>query len=73
MEICEGPHLAAYIKVNECLAEAEAKCIVKQLLSALAYLNRSKPKIIHYDLKPQNIMLHKGVVKIIDFGLCKVI
>ncbi len=27
--------------------------------------------MIHYDLKPQNILFHKGRVKITDFGLCK--
>eukprot|EP00347_Sterkiella_histriomuscorum_P024033 403332537 len=30
-----------------------------------------KQKIIHYDLKPQNIVFHNGEVKITDFGLCK--
>lgn len=28
-------------------------------------------KIIHYDLKPSNIMFHQGKIKILDFGLCK--
>lgn len=27
--------------------------------------------IIHYDLKPRNIMFHEGVIKIVDFGLSK--
>lgn len=30
-----------------------------------------EPKIIHYDLKPQNIMFHNGKMKILDFGLSK--
>jgi tousled-like kinase len=30
-----------------------------------------KTKIIHYDLKPANIIFHHGMVKVIDFGLCK--
>lgn len=36
------------------------------------YLHNHKNKIIHYDLKPHNILFHRGDVKITDFGLCKV-
>lgn len=28
-------------------------------------------KVIHRDLKPQNILLKNGIVKIADFGLAK--
>lgn len=35
------------------------------------YLDKQKSKIIHYDLKPQNILLHEGEIKLCDFGLCK--
>ena len=41
------------------------------MFSGLRYLNEQKPSIIHYDLKPANILLHKGQVKITDFGLSK--
>lgn len=47
-----------------------------QVVSALKYLNEIKPPIIHYDLKPGNILLTEGNVcgeiKITDFGLSKV-
>jgi hypothetical protein len=33
-----------------------------QLLSALKYLNEQSPRIIHYDLKPANLLLCKGEV-----------
>jgi tousled-like kinase len=36
-------------------------------------LHEHKKKIIHYDLKPQNILFHQGLLKITDFGLCKVV
>ena len=38
----------------------------------IKYLHEHKMKIIHYDLKPQNIIFHEGEIKITDFGLCKV-
>jgi serine/threonine protein kinase len=42
------------------------------LFAALNYLSKLKERVIHYDLKPSNIMFSEGVVKILDFGLCKV-
>jgi tousled-like kinase len=41
-------------------------------MSAIRYLHELPDKVIHYDLKPQNILFHKGKVKITDFGLCKI-
>ena len=46
--------------------------LIRQILSGLKYLHESPHKIIHYDIKPQNILFHKGELKISDFGLCKV-
>lgn len=73
LEYCEGPDLAQYLKTNKTIPEKEAKAIIRQVLAGIKYLNESKTKIIHYDLKPQNIIFHKGEVKISDFGLCKVL
>lgn len=54
-----------------CLEEKEAKQIMRQLFCVLFYLSSLKEKIIHYDIKPLNIMFHNGIIKILDFGLCK--
>ena len=59
------------MKKYKCLEEKEAKQIIKQVLSALEYLANLPKKVIHYDLKPANIMFQNGIVKILDFGLCK--
>ena len=45
------------MKKNIIVPEETAKQIVIQILKALEYLNSMPTKIIHYDLKPQNIML----------------
>jgi len=73
LEYCEGPDLSFYLKQHKSLPEKDAKVIVKQILAGLKYLSDHKTKIIHYDLKPQNVMFHKGEVKISDFGLCKIV
>lgn len=58
---------------NSGLSEREAKSIVAQLFSALRYLSLRDPPVIHFDLKPGNLMYHKGEIKITDFGLSKVV
>lgn len=45
--------------------------IARQLLSVIVYL--SSQRIVHYDLKPQNIMFQNGIPKVLDFGICKII
>ncbi|CAD8045824.1 unnamed protein product [Paramecium primaurelia] len=73
LELCDGPDLSYYIKKYKCFPEKEAKLLIGQIISAIKYLNNHKNKIIHYDLKPQNILFHLNELKISDFGLCKVL
>jgi len=43
-----------------------------QLLSALEYLHKQTPPVIHRDIKPQNLKLtEEGQVVLLDFGLAK--
>ena len=42
------------------------------MFAGLKYLNEQKNKVIHFDLKPGNILFHNGEVRISDFGLSKV-
>ncbi|XP_052246853.1 serine/threonine-protein kinase tousled-like 2 isoform X2 [Dreissena polymorpha] len=88
LEYCEGNDLDFYLKQNKCIPEKEARSIVCQTVSALKYLNEIKPPVIHYDLKPGNILLGhpaqngsssmtgttsvSGEIKITDFGLSKI-
>eukprot|EP00871_Galdieria_phlegrea_P004315 jgi/Galph1/4885/GphlegSOOS_G3578.1 len=73
LEYCDGSDLDTYLKSKGSLSEDEAKLIISQVLNGLLYLNEQPRKIIHYDLKPANILFRDGEVRIADFGLCKVI
>lgn len=47
------------------LPEREAKAITSQMFDGLAYLNSPSRRVIHYDLKPANILFDQlGQVKI---------
>uniref|UniRef100_A0A8C7XYT5 non-specific serine/threonine protein kinase n=1 Tax=Oryzias sinensis TaxID=183150 RepID=A0A8C7XYT5_9TELE len=77
LEYCAGNDLDSYLKQNKSLTEKEGRSIVMQLVNALKYLNQIRPPIIHYDLKPGNILLVNGTasgeIKITDFGLSKIV
>lgn len=76
LEYCDGNDLDFYLKQNKSIPEKEARSIIVQTVSALKYLNEIKPPVIHYDLKPGNILLGtgstSGEIKITDFGLSKI-
>ncbi|PAA60736.1 hypothetical protein BOX15_Mlig032845g1, partial [Macrostomum lignano] len=76
LEYSKGCDLDFYLKQNKSLPEREARNIICQVVSALKYLNQRKPPVIHYDLKPGNILLGEGdsiaAIKLTDFGLSKV-
>lgn len=73
LEYCSGPDLSTYMKKYKYISEKEAKSIITQILEGLIYLNNLPNKIIHYDLKPENIIFHDMEIKISDFGLSKII
>ena len=73
LELCTGDDLDARLKAQGPIAEREARAVLAQIFAGLAYLNEGPKKIIHYDLKPGNILFDAaGRVKITDFGLSKV-
>ncbi|KAF1744433.1 hypothetical protein MXB_374 [Myxobolus squamalis] len=77
MEYCDGNDLDSLLKQQKCIPEREARYIIVQVVLALRYLNERRPPVIHYDLKPGNILLLSGSnawhVKITDFGLSKIV
>jgi tousled-like kinase len=73
LDFCDGGDLDQYLKLHEALPEKEARVIALQVFAGLRYLNQQKQKIIHYDMKPANILFHQGQAKISDFGLSKLV
>ncbi|PKN00047.1 MAG: hypothetical protein CVU78_03165 [Elusimicrobia bacterium HGW-Elusimicrobia-2] len=68
MEYADGATLAEFIEKHRWLVVPSALKIMMQLLDALEYIHSMG--VIHQDLKPENIiMLPKGGIKILDFGL----
>ena len=68
LELCKNKSLADYLKQRGKLTEIEVKCFIFQLLQGLKCLH--KKKVIHRDLKPNNLLLDdKNELKIGDFGV----
>ncbi|VAI21969.1 unnamed protein product [Triticum turgidum subsp. durum] len=74
LEYCSGKDLDAVLKATPILPEKEARIIIVQVFQGLVYLNKKAQKIIHYDLKPGNVLFDEvGVTKVTDFGLSKIV
>ncbi|MCC6152105.1 MAG: response regulator [Planctomycetes bacterium] len=70
-ELVEGAPLDSYLEEGHApMVEAEARKYIKQVASALAYLEERK--LIHRDIKPGNIYCSReGEAKLGDFGLSR--
>ncbi len=72
MEYVEGTDLASLLKKKGPLPVAHACHFVRQ--AALGLEHAREHGMVHRDIKPHNLMLaRKNVVKILDFGLAKVV
>ena len=74
LELLDGKTLRQVLAVETRLAWSESVRIIAAIAGALAAAHGQQPPIIHRDLKPENIMvLSDGAVKVMDFGIAKVI
>lgn len=90
LEHCRGIDLDERLKRCRTIPEKDARVVLLQILSGLKYLSApgsseedptdgeqrggGRKAIIHFDLKPANILFDEiGDVKITDFGLSKII
>lgn len=68
-EYCNGGTLESLLKKQGPLSQKAALNYFSQIVDAFKVLNKNN--IMHRDLKPDNILIHEGVLKIADFGFCK--
>jgi len=77
MDYVPGPDLREIIEETRSkqtfIPEKRVLEWANQILDALGYLHRQDPPILHRDIKPANIkLLPDGLLKLVDFGLAKV-
>ncbi len=73
MEYVPGNNLFDLLQVRKCMEEKDVITIALEVARALDYC-WNEFRMIHCDIKPDNIIIHdKGMVKLADLGLAKIL
>ena len=70
MEYVEGQRLDAFLKEQGRLPLAMVVDLARQVASAMAHAHARG--VIHRDLKPGNLLIQEGHLKIMDFGIARI-
>ena len=72
MQYLEGDDLGKLLRrAKKPFTEEQVVSWAIQVATVLYYLHCQKPPIIFRDIKPSNIIIHGGQVKLIDFGIAR--
>lgn len=69
MEYLEGETLKSYLKRKGRLEPKEAVSLLRPIIDSLAVIH--KANLIHRDISPDNIMIIKNGIKLLDFGAAR--
>lgn len=73
MEYVQGEDLGKLITDKGVIEEAKVASYGAQMATVLYYLHRQNPTIVFRDVKPSNIMIVNDQVKLIDFGIARML
>lgn len=68
-ELLEGPTLKIFVEAQPEIPAEMAACMALQVAEALSAAHVAG--VIHRDVKPENVMFHRGKVKLTDFGIAQ--
>lgn len=67
-EFIEGENLKQYVQRQQHFSEALLLNYSTQLCEILQYIHSPAHRVLHLDIKPENILISDGQLKLIDFG-----
>jgi serine/threonine-protein kinase len=73
LEFLSGHTLRQELTTRRKIPWSEAVDVAVRIAEALTVAHAQEPPIVHRDLKPENVMLTEGGIKVMDFGIAKVL